>query len=92
MNACSYGIDVVETTPGPGAVGCLHAAVVAAKASDTSTVIHVETAPLVYGPDGEAWRDVPVPEVSDLESTRAARVVYEQKRVAQRPLLGEQGA
>lgn len=91
MNARSYGIDVVAITPGPDAVGCFHAAVVPAKAADTSTVIHVETDPLVYGPDGEASWDVPVPEVSDLESTRAARVVYEQKRVAQRPLLGEQG-
>lgn len=92
MNARSYGIDVVETKPGPGAVEGLHAAVVSAKAFDTPTVIHVETAPLVYGPDGEGWRDVPVPEVSGLESTRAAQVVYEQKRVVQRPLLGKQGA
>ena len=38
-------------------------------------------------PDGEGWWDVPVAEVSELDSTRTARADYEQQRRRQRPLL-----
>lgn len=90
MNARSYGLDVVEITPGPDAVSDLAAAITAAKASDSATVIHIESDPRVYAPGGEGWWDVPVPEVSTLPSTQRARAEYEQSRVAQRPLLGEE--
>lgn len=51
-------------------------------------MIHIESDPLLYAPDGEGWWDVPVPEEASLPSTRRARREYEQRRTAQRPLLG----
>ncbi|MCD2440973.1 3D-(3,5/4)-trihydroxycyclohexane-1,2-dione acylhydrolase (decyclizing) [Agromyces sp. SYSU K20354] len=92
MNARSYGMDVVEIAPGRGSIEALRAAVVAAKESDRATFIQVHSDPLIYAPDGEGWWDVPVPEVSTLESTRRARAEYERLRQAQRPLLGTEGA
>ena len=74
-NARSYGIDVIEIEPEP-------------HASDRSTLIHIESDPLIYAPDGEGWWDVPVPEVSTLASTQRARDEYLEQRAAQRPLLG----
>lgn len=88
MNARSYGVDVVEIPVAPGAAEALREAVVAAKASPRSTVIHVNSDPLVYAPDGEGWWDVPVAEVSELASTQRARAEYEDQVRAQRPLLG----
>ncbi|MGN6428055.1 MAG: 3D-(3,5/4)-trihydroxycyclohexane-1,2-dione acylhydrolase (decyclizing) [Leifsonia sp.] len=86
-NARSYGIDVVEIAPGPDAIARLSEAVAAAKASPASTLIHIESDPFRYAPDGEGWWDVPVAEVSELDSTRTARADYEQQRRRQRPLL-----
>jgi 3D-(3,5/4)-trihydroxycyclohexane-1,2-dione acylhydrolase (decyclizing) len=87
-NARSYGIDVIEIQPGPDATPALGRAVVAAKARDTATVIHINSDPLVYAPDGEGWWDVPVAEVSTLDSTGRAREEYVRQRARQRPLLG----
>ncbi len=92
MNARSYGLDVVEIAPTASAIDDLSAALAAAKASPRSTVIHIESDPLLYAPDGEGWWDVPVPEESSLPSTRRARREYEQRRTAQRPLLGGEGS
>jgi 3D-(3,5/4)-trihydroxycyclohexane-1,2-dione acylhydrolase (decyclizing) len=88
MNARSYGVDVIDIPAGPAVTDELREAVLAAKRSPRSTVIHVVTDPLAYAPGGESWWDVPVAEVSQLESTRRARTEYENQRVAQRPLLG----
>ncbi|MGW9269624.1 MULTISPECIES: 3D-(3,5/4)-trihydroxycyclohexane-1,2-dione acylhydrolase (decyclizing) [Microbacterium] len=88
MNARSYGVDVIEVAPGPSAIEDLRAAVRAAKAAERTTVIHVESDPTVYAPDGEGWWDVPVAEVASTDSARRARAEYEQQRTAQRPLLG----
>jgi 3D-(3,5/4)-trihydroxycyclohexane-1,2-dione acylhydrolase (decyclizing) len=87
-NARSFGIDVVELQPGPDAMAQLRDAVAAAKVSDRSTLIHVPSDPFVYAPEGGGWWDVPVAEVSELESTRRAREEYVEQRKAQRPLLG----
>ncbi|WP_349259497.1 3D-(3,5/4)-trihydroxycyclohexane-1,2-dione acylhydrolase (decyclizing) [Actinospica sp.] len=87
-NARSYGIDVIEIRPGSLAIDQLSAAVKAAKASSSSTLIHINADPFAYAPDGEGWWDVPVAEVSDLESTRQARAEYVEQRKKQRPLLG----
>lgn len=92
MNARSYGLDVIEIAPTATAIDDLRTAMAVAKASDRSTLIHVESDPLLYSPSGEGWWDVPVPEVSTLASTQRARGEYEQQRVAQRPLLGEEAA
>lgn len=92
MNARSYGLDVIEVEPGTGSIADLKAAMATAKASERSTLIHINSDPLLYGPDGEGWWDVPVAEVSTMDSTQRSREVYETKRVAQRPLLGDEVA
>jgi 3D-(3,5/4)-trihydroxycyclohexane-1,2-dione acylhydrolase (decyclizing) len=82
-NAASLGADVlVAGTPEE-----LAAAVRKAKESTRTTVIHVETDPLVPAPDSPAWWDVPVAEVSALDSTREARTGYEQHKADQRTHL-----
>ncbi|HLS93836.1 MAG TPA: 3D-(3,5/4)-trihydroxycyclohexane-1,2-dione acylhydrolase (decyclizing) [Microbacterium sp.] len=87
-NARSYGIETIEIEPGEGAIDDLGAAIARAKASDASTVIHINSDPLIYAPDGAGWWDVPVAQVSTLESTTAAREEYLEQQKAQRPLLG----
>jgi 3D-(3,5/4)-trihydroxycyclohexane-1,2-dione acylhydrolase (decyclizing) len=87
-NARSYGVDVVEIAPGTDAATRLHDAVVAAKASERPTLIHVPSDPFLYAPDGEGWWDVPVAQVSELESTRQAYDEYLEQQKKQRPLLG----
>jgi len=50
-------------------------------------VIHVETDPLVPAPSSDAWWDVPVAEVSELDSTTEARARYDAAKRNQRPHL-----
>jgi 3D-(3,5/4)-trihydroxycyclohexane-1,2-dione acylhydrolase (decyclizing) len=50
-------------------------------------LVHVETDPLVTAPDSASWWDVPVAEVSQLDSTRQARKSYEAAKAGQRPYL-----
>ncbi|MBA8846527.1 3D-(3,5/4)-trihydroxycyclohexane-1,2-dione acylhydrolase (decyclizing) [Microcella alkalica] len=87
-NARSYGLDVIEIEPCEDAIAQLSAAMATAKASDRSTVIHINSDPLVYAPDGAGWWDVPVAEVSTLEATQQALTEYREQRARQRPLLG----
>jgi 3D-(3,5/4)-trihydroxycyclohexane-1,2-dione acylhydrolase (decyclizing) len=58
-----------------------------AVASDRTTVVQIETDPLVPAPDSEAWWDVPVAEVAGLETTRAAREAYERDKATQKTYL-----
>jgi 3D-(3,5/4)-trihydroxycyclohexane-1,2-dione acylhydrolase (decyclizing) len=87
-NARSYGVDVIEIPPGPDAIAELGRAVATAKASTTSTLIHIESDPLLPGPDGGGWWDVPVAETSATPSVQRARTEYDAARERQRPLLG----
>ncbi|MBP2436355.1 TPP-dependent trihydroxycyclohexane-1,2-dione (THcHDO) dehydratase [Microbacterium amylolyticum] len=87
-NARSYGIHTVEVQPGPNAIVDLQRAMAEAKASDESTVIHINSDPLIYAPDGAGWWDVPVAEESSLDPTRTARADYLEQLKAKRPLLG----
>lgn len=87
-NARSYGVDTIEIQPGSEAIADLRAAVVAAKASDGPTLIHINSDPLLYAPDGEGWWDVPVAGISTLPSTQQARAEYLQQQARQKPLLG----
>jgi len=87
-NARSYGVDVIEVQPGPNSIEDLKAAVRQAKANDHTTLVHINSDPLVYAPEGDGWWDVPVAQTSTLSSTQAARAEYEQQVAAQRPLLG----
>ncbi|GAA4702704.1 3D-(3,5/4)-trihydroxycyclohexane-1,2-dione acylhydrolase (decyclizing) [Pseudonocardia yuanmonensis] len=82
-NAESFGIRVIRTkTPEDFA-----AAIGEAKAASDSTVIYVETDPLIGAPDSESWWDVPVSAVSELESTRSARTVYDEHKATQQSFL-----
>jgi 3D-(3,5/4)-trihydroxycyclohexane-1,2-dione acylhydrolase (decyclizing) len=51
------------------------------------TVVEIQTDPRVGAPDSEAWWDVPVAEVSGLDSTRAARETYEEHKQTQQQYL-----
>ena len=82
-NAASLGADVIDVAN----VVDLEDALRRARASEHTTVVHVQTDPLVPAPSSEAWWDVPVAETSGLDSTRAARDGYEQSKRAQRSYL-----
>jgi 3D-(3,5/4)-trihydroxycyclohexane-1,2-dione acylhydrolase (decyclizing) len=82
-NAASLGADVLAVA----GIEDFRAAVLKAKASTRTTVIHVETDPLVPAPDSPAWWDVPVSEVSVLTSTRQARLAYQDHKTRQRAYL-----
>jgi len=79
-NAASLGADVITAD----SIDEFRDAVVKAKASARTTVIHVETNPLISAPDSLAWWDVPVSAVSQLPSTQEARRTYEQHKSGQR--------
>jgi len=87
-NAESYGINVIRVEPSPNALADLADAVVAAKAGDKATLIHINSDPLLYAPDGEGWWDVPVAEVSTLESTQKARTEYLEIQKSQKHHIG----
>ncbi len=82
-NAASLGVRVVR----PATTEELADAIRDAKAAHDSTVIHVETDPLVGAPDSESWWEVPVSETSELDSTRQARATYEEHKATQRQFL-----
>jgi 3D-(3,5/4)-trihydroxycyclohexane-1,2-dione acylhydrolase (decyclizing) len=82
-NAESLGAQVIRA----GGLDDLKAALATAKAASRTTVIHVETDPLAAGPDSSAWWDVPVAEVSTLDTTREARAAYERDKRSQRHYL-----
>jgi len=63
------------------------AALARAKEAERLTVVHVATDPFTRAPDGGAWWDVPVAQVSEVESTLAARTGYEEAKKAQRLYL-----
>ncbi|WP_433332132.1 3D-(3,5/4)-trihydroxycyclohexane-1,2-dione acylhydrolase (decyclizing) [Spirillospora sp. CA-294931] len=82
-NAASLGADVLRAR----SAAELRTALRQARASSRTTVVHVETDPMVPAPDSDSWWDVPVAEVSELGTTREARARYDKDRQAQRPLL-----
>ncbi|MET8150974.1 3D-(3,5/4)-trihydroxycyclohexane-1,2-dione acylhydrolase (decyclizing) [Actinoplanes sp. NPDC049668] len=58
-----------------------------AREAERLTVVHIETDPLSPVPSSESWWDVPVSEVSELDSTRAARTAYDAAKQGQRSYL-----
>ena len=82
-NAASLGADVIKVATAAEFAD----AVKVAKASDRTTVIHVETDPLIYAPDSHSWWDVPVSEESTLDSTQQAHQRYADWKKVQRPLI-----
>ncbi|MDY6995496.1 MAG: 3D-(3,5/4)-trihydroxycyclohexane-1,2-dione acylhydrolase (decyclizing) [Actinomycetota bacterium] len=82
-NAASLGAEVIKV----GTAAEFADAVKVAKAAENTTVIHVETDPMVSAPDSHSWWDVPVSEVSSLESTQQAYQRYADWKKVQRPLI-----
>ena len=87
-NARSYGVNVIEVEPETDAIERLSAAIAVAKAAKTTTLIHINSDPLLYAPDGGGWWDVPIAATSTLPSTQAAYETYLVKKERQKPLLG----
>ncbi|WP_017586148.1 3D-(3,5/4)-trihydroxycyclohexane-1,2-dione acylhydrolase (decyclizing) [Nocardiopsis ganjiahuensis] len=79
-NAASLGARVIRVQDPAD----LRKALQEARDADTTTLVHVETDPHAPGPPSSAWWDVPVSEVSELDTTRSARREYERQRREQR--------
>lgn len=91
LNAESLGVKVVRIAPGESVISDLEDAIRTAKAAPEGggpVLIHIESDPLLDAPGSESWWDVPVSEVSELESTQQARATYTENKTRQRPLLG----
>ncbi|MEU5157088.1 3D-(3,5/4)-trihydroxycyclohexane-1,2-dione acylhydrolase (decyclizing) [Glycomyces sp. NPDC021274] len=82
-NAASFGAEVITADTVAG----FREAILKAKANTRTTVVHVETDPHGPNPPGSAWWDVPVSEVSALDSTQAARAAYTASKRDQRHYL-----
>jgi len=82
-NAASWGADVLVCN----GIAEFRANYAKAVASDRTTVLYIETN--LYGPNppGTAWWDVPVSQVSELESTQQAYGEYVAEKAAQRHYL-----
>jgi len=82
-NAESLGVHVIRA----GSIADLTAALRSARPADGPVLISVETDPMIAAPDSQSWWDVPVAEVSELESVNQARAAYEAARPRQRRYL-----
>ncbi|MFK4087773.1 3D-(3,5/4)-trihydroxycyclohexane-1,2-dione acylhydrolase (decyclizing) [Kribbella sp. NPDC020789] len=82
-NVRSFGIEVLDVQSRDELEKAIHTA----KAATGPIAIHVTTDPLIGAPDSEAWWDVPVSEVSELQSTQAAAASYEESKKAQQSYL-----
>ncbi len=82
-NAASLGVTVLKAST----LEELKDALATAKASDTAVLVHVDTDLEYQSPAGDGWWDVPVAEVSELDSTRRAKDTYDSFKAAQRPLI-----
>ena len=91
LNAESLGVKVIRIEPGEKAIAELEQAIRDAKAAPERggpILIHVESDPLLDAPSSESWWDVPVSQVSDLDSTQQAFKTYTDHKNRQRKLLG----
>jgi 3D-(3,5/4)-trihydroxycyclohexane-1,2-dione acylhydrolase (decyclizing) len=80
-NAESLGARVIRC----GGIDDLRAGLEAAKEEAGTVVLYVEVDRYAGVPDYESWWDVPVAEVSAVDSVRAAREAYEDARARERP-------
>ncbi|MFJ5862539.1 3D-(3,5/4)-trihydroxycyclohexane-1,2-dione acylhydrolase (decyclizing) [Pseudarthrobacter sp. NPDC092439] len=91
LNAESLGVKVIRIEPGEKVIAELEQAIRDAKAAPERggpILIHVESDPLLDAPSSESWWDVPVSEVSELDSTKQAFQTYVDHKSRQRKLLG----
>ena len=82
-NAASWGADVLTSTT----IEQFRDNYAKAAASEHTTVLYIETDLVGPNPPGSAWWDVPVSEVSTLESTQAAYAEHLEQKAAQRHYL-----
>jgi 3D-(3,5/4)-trihydroxycyclohexane-1,2-dione acylhydrolase (decyclizing) len=82
-NAASLGAHVTRCASYDDFVAALHAA----RDTDRTTVIYIQNDRLVGVPGYESWWDVPVAEVSDSATVRAAREEWEAMRATERSFL-----
>lgn len=82
-NAASLGAAVLRA----GTVAEFSAAIREAKRNRHTTVVHVQTDPCAPGPPDGGWWDVPVSEVSELDSTNTAYANYAEAKRRQRHYL-----
>jgi 3D-(3,5/4)-trihydroxycyclohexane-1,2-dione acylhydrolase (decyclizing) len=87
-NAATLGAELIRV----GDIDELHAALVAARASEQTVVIHVATDRHAGVPSYETWWDVPVAAVSESSSVQRARREYEQQRRRQRHYIRSRDA
>ncbi|HWD76980.1 MAG TPA: 3D-(3,5/4)-trihydroxycyclohexane-1,2-dione acylhydrolase (decyclizing) [Solirubrobacteraceae bacterium] len=82
-NAESLGARVIRAS----SIGELRAGLADARGADGPVVIHVVADRYAAVPSYDGWWDVPVAEVSEQDSVRAARDAYERARTAQRSYI-----
>ncbi|MGH8794920.1 MAG: 3D-(3,5/4)-trihydroxycyclohexane-1,2-dione acylhydrolase (decyclizing) [Stackebrandtia sp.] len=82
-NAASLGADVLRART----VAEFREALSTARRAGRTTVVHVEVDPLAPGAPSSSWWDVPVAEVSTLDSTGKARAAYVAAKDRQRRRL-----
>jgi 3D-(3,5/4)-trihydroxycyclohexane-1,2-dione acylhydrolase (decyclizing) len=83
-NAASFGAHAVRAAN----VSELESAMEAARSYDRTTVIVVDTEKEVRVPGYESWWDVPIAEVSEMETVQAARSKYETAVRCERYFVG----
>ena len=83
VNAASWGADVLRCN----GIAQFRENYVKAAASDRTTVLYIETDLTGPNPPGTAWWDVPVSQVSELDSTRTAFEEYQAEQAGQRHYL-----
>ncbi|GAB5077896.1 3D-(3,5/4)-trihydroxycyclohexane-1,2-dione acylhydrolase (decyclizing) [Arthrobacter sp. AD-310] len=91
LNAESLGVKVIRIEPGEKVIAELEQAIRDAKVAPEGSgpiLIHVESDPLLDAPSSESWWDVPVSQVSELDSTKQAFQTYVDHKSRQRKLLG----
>lgn len=82
-NAESWGVTVLRV----GSIAEFREAYAEAVAMDRAVMIHIETDLMGPNPPGSSWWDVPISEVSRIDSTQKAREWYESMRGTQRHYL-----
>ena len=91
LNAESLGVKVVRIEPGEKVIAELEQAIRDAKAAPERGGPDPDPRrirPAAGRPDSESWWDVPVSQVSELDSTRQAFQTYTDHKSRQRKLLG----
>ena len=84
-NARSLGATVLEAN----SIADFKQALVDAKKQDKTTVIYIETDRYVGVPGYESWWDVPIAEVSEVDTVQAASADYQEKKKLERYFLNQ---